>query len=74
VAVEKYHQKVMNGSAIPVGLNFQEKVEKEHHEKKGGNGDDYREFYRAQHTTLRFSFLFVSSRAREYCDCINIMG
>jgi hypothetical protein len=47
VAVEKYHQKGMYGSATSVGLNFQEKVEEEHPEKKGGNGDDNGEFYRA---------------------------
>ena len=30
----------MNGSATPVGQNFQVRVEEEHLKKKGGNGDD----------------------------------
>jgi len=30
----------MNGSARSVGLNFQERVEEEHQNKKRGNGDD----------------------------------
>jgi len=30
----------MNGSATSVGLNFQERVEKEHQNKKRSNGDN----------------------------------
>jgi hypothetical protein len=30
----------MNGSARSVGLNFQERVEEEHQNKKKGSGDD----------------------------------
>ena len=43
----------MDGSATSVGLNFQERLEKEHPKKKGGDGDDYKEFYRAQCTTCK---------------------
>jgi hypothetical protein len=40
----------MNGSATSVGLNFQERVEEEHQNKKRGNGDD---------SALSLSFLTV---------------
>jgi hypothetical protein len=58
----------MNGSATSVGPNFQEKVEKEHPEKKGGNGDHIEESYHEQHATskIQLSLCLFSLNSRTF--------